>query len=809
MDEDKMIAIVKRLFKKFVGNHSEASEQSQSRQQDSSRETPQPNQSGLAESKIYHKAIEELSKRGSGTLFVNLKHVEDFDASLSHFIQEYFYILYPHLCQAVHEYVAELQQSVVLPKCFERKELFFVGFFNVPVVKSLREVKSEDVGKLIQINCRVSQVGPSTAELIRGCFICPFCLTEHKLEQDGEYMEPSICDQCPFFSINRLHSDGRKVNRTKFHLDLDKSYFCDHQRITVQESFIARGHDPRSFTVVIRGQDQMNVLIPGRDYQLTGSLEVRPNLDADNSNFTLTLETKHMSGNMMRRNLNYKFVFVAYACKTDSQKMPSSEKEEASIGEAYRLGEFTTEDESKFKRMSEDPNLLDNISNSMFSAIYGWNNVKRALVLQIFGGVQKITKTGSRLRGDINVLLIGDPSSGKSALLRKVADDCPVNVVYLSGKGSTTVGLTAGMKRDDAGRMCVQAGALSLASGGICCIDEFDKLDHKCRTAIHEVMEQQTISISKAGLCANLEAATAVLAAGNPIGGVYNKLIKFRDNVNITLPLLSRFDLVFVMVDEHTTEFDRLIAKQVVDMHMSLGDPKLYPRIVVYSAEDIRSYVKYARMKSPKLSDDSAGLIVKKYVKMRKEAERTRNHSSCTVRQLEAIIRLSEAVARLYLKPEVTYEHVEAACKLICDSMSIVDEKYYTILDTQEANVQGSDTQPQGSSGEGSSRTTRIESSRFERIRSELIERVREESEKEDKPGLKRSELIDWYLSKITHEGIDQSYLDEQKSLCVKIIDRLINDEYILIELMNSDTIRVPSLDSANDSVDGMLIVNE
>ncbi|RLF61450.1 MAG: AAA family ATPase [Thermoplasmata archaeon] len=491
-----------------------------------------------------------------------------------------------------------------------------VRFQNLPSAYKylIRDLRSEDVGKLIGVEGIVRKSTDVRPKLVVGAFECRVCGNIMRIPQDGEKLrQPYMCDSCE--------------RKGPFSLLLEESTFVDSQKILIQESLedLRGGEHPQQLTVYLE-DDLTGKIFPGDRIEIVGILRAKRNKKT--RVFDIFLEAN-----------SYKPVELDF--------------EEITI---------TKEDEKKIIEFSKDPKIYDKIRDSIAPHIYGYRDIKEAIMYQLFSAPPLELPDGGRIRGDSHIIIIGEPATGKSEILQYVAKELAPRGIYTSGKGTSTAGLTAAAIKDEFGEggWSLEAGALVLADKGIACIDEFDKMESSDRAAMHEAMEQQTVSIAKAGILATFRARCSILAAANPKFGRFDEYKAISEQINLPPTILSRFDLIFFVKDELSET--REVARHILDTVIS--PESITPPV---PPDFLRKYIAYARQRIfPKLGEEARKKIESFYVEMREAAQRAEDVPiPLTARQLWAIIRLARASARVRLSEVVSEEDVERAIRLV------------------------------------------------------------------------------------------------------------------------------------------------
>jgi replicative DNA helicase Mcm len=559
---------------------------------------------------FYKKEIGDSLRRGTGVIYIDFMKLTEFSSSLSEEI-----IISPEETLKLIELAIEDSGLISEVR---------VRLYNLPKIQEIkiRNIRSKHINEMIVVEGIIRQASEVRPQVVNAKFECPSCGTIISVLQiDKKFREPTRC------------SCGRKGG-----FKLISKEMVDTQRLIIEESpeSLSGGEQPKRITVFVK-EDLVEPKMeekttPGSRIKVIGVLKEVP--------------VPLSSGGLSTR----------FEIAIDSINLIPLE-------ETFEDLNISDEDERQILELSEDPKIFDKLSGSIVPSVWGYDEIKKSLVLQLFAGVPKISQDGQKKRGDIHILLVGDPGVAKSVTLNFMASISPKGR-YVVGKSASGAGLTATVVRDEYLRgWSLEAGAMVLSNKGLVCIDELEKMDPQDRSSMHEAMEQQTVTISKANVQATLRAETSVLAAANPKFGRFDPYQSIAQQIDIPPTLINRFDIIFTLRDIPDRKKDDQIASHVLEEHKKSTNEMIIPR------ELFRKYVAYAKQRiKPVLTDEASEEIKKFYIELRNKAvssESITRPIPISARQLEALIRMSQASAKIKLNDKVTKEDTKIAIEIM------------------------------------------------------------------------------------------------------------------------------------------------
>jgi len=629
-------------------------------------------------SEEYYREVAQAVQNGDDSIIVDVEQMDIFNIEL-----------YDYLRDNPGKAVSAAEEGVFGHDQITDEE-FNIRFTNMPEEDFvlLKNLRSQHIGKFIPIEGMIKRASQVKPEVISAVFECNQCGELVEKDQDSaELKSPYKCPDC----------GSRKF-------DVEEKVMTDSQVITVEENPESRdgSEQPSELKIKLEGDlvdpNFQRKVVPGNVAEITGVI-VERQLKKNSKKYDIHMEANYLD--------------------------PTQQEFEQLV--------LTEEEKEEIEELAKNPEIFEKISRSIAPSIFGHEKIKQAIALQLFGGVKKGREDGVKSRGDLHILLIGEPGTGKSQLLKFTGELAPKGR-YVVGKSSTGAGLTAAVVRDEStGEFELEAGAVVLANKGMAAIDEIDKMEEEDRSSLHEAMEQQQISVSKANIQATLNAQTSILAAGNPKYGRFNPHEPIPQQISIGDTLLSRFDFIFPVTDEPDEEKDTQLSEQVLKNHI---DPEETDAEI--GQDMLRKYVAYAKKKRPQLTQEAADKIQEFYVNMRSKGGEEGDSVPITARQLEALVRVAEASARAELADKVT----EADAKRAIDILTYCLQQVGVDPETGEFDIDMMESGVSGSQRNRLQTIKQIIESETGDDESVEIERVVEKAAENDIPEDKAEEVI-------------------------------------------------------------------
>ena len=612
----------------------------------------------------YPTLLKEMVRKGDRSLNLDCTNLHVYDAELYRQLVAYPSEVIPLMDLSVHEIAKDLHKEDLanvdgalddlhVAEMEETLRCLQIKTFNLhkDQKKNMRDLNPTDIDQLVCIRGMVTRTTNVIPDLKAAFFRCSLCgyTPEPTTIDRNRIQEPTLC------------GNPECAAKMSFQLVHNRCTFSDKQQVRMQETpdAIPEGETPHSVTLCTF-DDLVDVTKPGDRIEVTGVYRAVP--------------VRVSTAQRGYKSIYKTYIDVIHVRKDKPNRMRNDT--ESGMGEhehnvSYKEGDATVVQQEtmqqRIEALAQSPDIYERLTASVAPSIWELDDIKKGILCLLFGGTNKEVGTGptqQRCRGEVNVLLVGDPGTSKSQLLGYVHKLAPRGI-YTSGRGSSAVGLTAYVTRDpETKEMVLESGALVLSDRGVCCIDEFDKMSDSARAMLHEVMEQQTVSVAKAGIICTLNARTSVLASANPVGSRYNPRMSVVENIQLPPTLLSRFDLIYLMLDKADEATDRRLARHLVNLHGPHANTSIQSADVI-EPNLLGAYISHARTKvHPCISEEAEEELVNAYVEMR-QLGLNRKVVTATPRQLEALIRLSEALARMRLSGTVERSDVQEARRLM------------------------------------------------------------------------------------------------------------------------------------------------